>query len=356
MKADEAFAKLCPNVNVTTYCASPPSTGVCCGICPNSGISGLGGHVSLLFSTLASPIAMAPQSAPTSLISSLIQANAYAVTLLGYLLSDASGLDFFHASYALMLAFSSLIPLAAIAASPPWAITGQKSPEERKEEAQRMVLDVVQELDDSESSDDDDERRHLRRRRKKRRAKLIRIINEDPGLVLDLGRSVGPCGIPSSHWMLYIGFFVSVVLWGFVLYLGVLGGATGSTRIALSQPNCTAGLGNVAALMVYANIAFMFIGIAIFVATIVNHLMHDVAGALNRQVELEYSGSPKLVFGVAFTIWLLWFGVSFSLYFAAGNANLLSAGEFSWGFGSVFSALMILVPGYSIIKTLLSLR
>lgn len=136
-----------------------------------------------------------------------------------------------------------------------------------------MVLDVVHELDDSASSDDDDdEQRHLRRRRKKRRAKLIRIINEDPGLVLDLGESGGPCGIPSSHWMLYVGFFASVMLWGFVLYLGVLGGATGSTRIALSQPNCTAGLGelsltrrgflpvlttcaitgNVAALMVYA--------------------------------------------------------------------------------------------------------
>lgn len=78
--------------------------------------------------------------------------------------------------------------------------------------------------------------------------------------------------------------------------------------------------------------------------------MHDVAGALNRQVELEYSGSPKLVFGVAFTIWLLWFGVSFSLYFAAGNANLLSAGEFSWGFGSVFSALSESLLRSSVVK------
>lgn len=79
-------------------------------------------------------IAVAPASAPFSLVSNLIQADAYAVSLLGYLLSDSSGLgvsarggalkrsyadgphfaDFFHAAYALMLAFSCLIPLTAV--------------------------------------------------------------------------------------------------------------------------------------------------------------------------------------------------------------------------------------------------
>lgn len=42
------------------------------------------------------------------------QANAYAVALLGRLLTDHSGLDFFHAGYALLLALSCLIPLTAI--------------------------------------------------------------------------------------------------------------------------------------------------------------------------------------------------------------------------------------------------
>lgn len=102
-------------------------------ICPNSGISGLAGHVSLAFTSLASSvsslffasgsrlmtpvvaaIAIAPSSAPVSLLNTLIQADAYAVTLLGYTLTGDGSLDFFHAGYALLLAFSSLIPLTAV--------------------------------------------------------------------------------------------------------------------------------------------------------------------------------------------------------------------------------------------------
>lgn len=92
--------------------------------------------------------------------------------------------------------------------------------------------------------------------------------------------------------------------------------------------------------------------------------MHDVADALQRDVVTEYSGSPKLVFGVSFLLWvrsfsssspgrsrdeeltrsstrsqLLWMVVSFSIYFMAAGQNLLAAGEFSWSFGSTFSAL-----------------
>lgn len=51
-------------------------------ICPNTGISGLAGHISLAFTTLASiaAIAIAPSSAPVTLLNTLIQADAYAVS------------------------------------------------------------------------------------------------------------------------------------------------------------------------------------------------------------------------------------------------------------------------------------
>jgi hypothetical protein len=50
--------------------------------CPNTGISGLAGHISLAFTTLASiaAIAIAPSSAPVTLLNTLIQADAYAVS------------------------------------------------------------------------------------------------------------------------------------------------------------------------------------------------------------------------------------------------------------------------------------
>ncbi|GAA5912279.1 hypothetical protein JCM8208_001321 [Rhodotorula glutinis] len=359
MKADILFAELCPGMTVAEYCLAPPADGVCCGICPNAGISGLGGHISLAFSSLSSiaAIAIAPASAPSSLLSNLIQANAYAVSLLGYLLSDSSGLDFFHAAYALLLAFSSLIPLAAIG-PPPWAVTGQKSPQERKDEAQQLVLDVLGEMERAHSSSSDDTRslRHRGRSRLSRK-RLARVIDDNPSLVLDLGGSRPPCcGIPGSHWVLYCGFGASVLIWGAALFLGVLGGATGATRVTLAQPNCTEGLGSAAALILYADIGFMMLGVAIFIATVINHLMRDVADALQRDVLTTYTGSPRLVFGVSFLIWLVWMVVSFSVYFLAANQNVLAAGEFSWSFGQVFSALMITLPVYSIVKAAWSQR
>ncbi|GAA5848522.1 hypothetical protein JCM9279_006590 [Rhodotorula babjevae] len=363
MKADVLFAELCPGMTVAEYCLAPPTEGVCCGICPNAGISGLGGHISLAFSSLSSiaAIAIAPASAPSSLLSNLIQANAYAVSLLGFLLSDSTGLDFFHAAYALLLAFSSLIPLAAltslpVADRPPWAVTGQKSPQERKDEAQQLVLDVLGEMERGHSSSSDD-KRSLRHRSRLSRKRLARVIDDNPSLVLDLGGGRPPCcGVPGSHWVLYVGFAASVLIWGTALFLGVLGGATGTTRATLAQPNCTEGLGSAAALILYADIGFMMLGVAIFIATIINHLMRDVADALQRDVVTTYSGSPRLVFGVSFLVWLVWMVVSFSVYFLAASRNVLAAGEFSWSFGQVFSALMITLPVYSIIKAAWSQR
>lgn len=56
---------------------------------------------------------------------------------------------------------------------------------------------------------------------------------------------------------------------------------------------------------------------------------------VNRNVtQLEYGGSPRLVFTVSFLVWLLWMIGSFSLYFQAANKNLLSSLEFSWTFGT----------------------
>ncbi|BGP15916.1 hypothetical protein JCM10213v2_003908 [Rhodosporidiobolus nylandii] len=323
MFADSNFATLCPDVDMSVWCLSPPTEGVCCGICPSGGISGLGGHISLAFSSLSSiaAIALSPASAPSSLVTNLIQADA-------------------------------------AAASPPWAVTGQKSPAERQAEAEKTVLEVLQEMEaghgDS-SSSSDDEKRHLRRRKRKKRVereRLQRVLQDNPDLILNAGSKPPCCGIASSHLLLYISFSISVLLWGAALYLGVLGGATGSTRVALAQPNCTEGLGSAATLILYADIGFMILAVVVFVATILNHLMNDVANALNREVTTEYNGSTRLVFGVSFLVWLIWMGASFSIYFMAAQRNLLAAGEFSWSFGSTFSALMLIVPIYSVLKAL----
>ncbi|GAA6027498.1 hypothetical protein JCM8097_007891 [Rhodosporidiobolus ruineniae] len=349
MKADSNFATLCPGVDMSEWCLSPPSNGTCCGICPSSGISGLGGHISLAFSSLSSiaAIALAPASAPGALVTNLIQADAYAVSLLGYLLSDSSGLDFFHAAYALLLALSSLIPLTAIAASPPWAVTGQKSPQERQAEAKSTIVAVLKQMGG--------ESRSLRRRHRDLESHVDEILEREPDLVGDMLDDDSK-GVPASHIMLYLGFTASVLLWGTSLYLGVLGGASGSTRVALSQPNCTARLGNAALYILYADIGFFILAIVVFIATIMNHLMHDVAKAIGRETTVEYGGSTKLVFGVSFIVWLVWMLSSFTIYFMAGNANLLASAEFSWSFGSTFSALMLIMPIYSVIKALWAQR
>ncbi|GAA6061229.1 hypothetical protein JCM10212_002688 [Sporobolomyces blumeae] len=362
MWADDNFSQLCPDLTIKDWCNAPSSEGVCCGICPSAGISGLGGHVSLAFSSFASiaAIAMSPASAPSALVTNLIQANAYALSLLGYLLTNTEELDFFHAAYALLLALSSLIPLTAIAASPPWAVTGQKSPQERAQEAEQIVMSVLGDLEGGGggSRASSDEKRSLRQRRRR----LRRALRDEPDLFLDeldAGGARGFCGIPGSHWMLYLGFGVSILLWGTTLMLGVLGGATNSSRVSLAQPNCTAGLGSAASLIIYTDIGFMMLGVVVFIATILNHLASQGCRdnvrlspwQFNRESLLQYNGSPRLVFGASFTVWIVWMIASFTVYFQAANSNLLAAGEFGWSFGTTFSILMNTLPIYSILKT-----
>ncbi|GAA5836197.1 hypothetical protein JCM3766R1_001993 [Sporobolomyces carnicolor] len=340
MFADSNFAVLCPDLTVKQYCADTSLSEVCCGICPNTGISGLGGHISLAFSSLSSitAIALSPASAPTALTTNLIQANAYALVLLGYLLNnsqelgDAPPTDLFHAAYALLLAFSSLIPLTAIAASPPWAVTGQKSPAERRQEAESIMSVALRELEAGHG----DEREHekLLKRRKRR---LRKAMQADPYMLVDAleeSDNRGFCGIRGSHWMLYVGTLGSVLLWAFALTQGVLGGAQNSTKVSLAQANCTEGLGSAASSIIVTNVCFMILAVFVAIGIVSNHLVRDLSRSLNMQAQMEYSGSPRLVFGVSFLVWSVWMFVSFSLYFAAGNHNLLSSLEFSWTFGT----------------------
>ncbi|GAA6023117.1 hypothetical protein JCM11491_000076 [Sporobolomyces phaffii] len=332
------FAALCPDLTIKQFCADPTLADVCCGICPNAGISGLGGHVSLAFSSLSSitAITLSPASAPTALTTSLIQANAYALVLLGYLLTNTAELDFFHAAYALLLAFSALIPLTAIAASPPWAVTGQKSPQERSREAESVVLIALRGIDAGDSDSDPDGKGLIeksRRRLRQRQRSLRRVLRDDPDLLIDALDEVeghGFCGIAGSHWMLYLGVSGSVLLWGYALTTGVLGGANNSTRVSLAQANCTEGLGDTASLMILTNVGFMILTVRSESCQIIS---------FGRQSLLQYSGSPRLVFLASFTVWATWMLASFALYFRAGNANLLASLEFSWTFGTTFSAL-----------------
>ncbi|GAA5972039.1 hypothetical protein JCM8115_000035 [Rhodotorula mucilaginosa] len=372
MFADTNFAALCPDVKVAEYCLSPPADGVCCGICPNTGISGLAGHISLAFTTLASiaAIAIAPSSAPVTLLNTLIQADAYAIVLVGYTLTGSGELDFFHAGYALLLAFSSLIPLTAIALSPPWAVTGRKSPEERSREAQNMVNAVLSHLEKgqhrhhprrrkrhhhsrSDSSSSDDEKELLKESGHRRRARIEEVVQEDPSLFgLD-----SPDTITTSQVLLLAGFFLSLITWAFAYWRTILGGATGDTLVKLAQPNCTPGLGNVALLVVYAvgqsadlylttadlsalqNTLFMILAIVLLAAMSIMNLLDPSAKCLGRTSTAEYHGSQKLVFGASLLVWVVWFVVTFYIWFAAGQANLLASLEFGWSFGTTFSIL-----------------
>ena len=71
-------------------------------------------EVTRRFTLAVAAIAMSPESAPNALFTNLLQCNAYAISLLYYLLSDSSGLDWFHAAYALMLALSVSSPISAM--------------------------------------------------------------------------------------------------------------------------------------------------------------------------------------------------------------------------------------------------
>lgn len=63
-------------------------------------------------------IALAPSSAPNSLFVNLLQANAYAISLLYYLLNDSASLDWFHVAYACVVCqFGSVCDADTIASS-----------------------------------------------------------------------------------------------------------------------------------------------------------------------------------------------------------------------------------------------
>lgn len=65
------------------------------------------------------------------------------------------------------------------------------------------------------------------------------FVREEPAIFgLD-----SPETITTSQVLLLTGFFLSLVTWAMAYWQTVLGGATGSQRVKLAQPNCTPGLG-----------------------------------------------------------------------------------------------------------------
>lgn len=142
------------------------------------------------------------------------------------------------------------------ALSPPWAVTGRKSPEERSQEAQNMVNAVLSHLEKgqhrhhtrrrkrhhhsrSDSSSSEDEKQLLKESGHRRRARVEEVVQEDPSLFgLD-----SPDTITTSQVLLLAGFFLSLITWAFAYWRTILGGATGVTLVKLAQPNCTPGLG-----------------------------------------------------------------------------------------------------------------
>lgn len=69
------------------------------------------------------------------------------------------------------------------------------------------------------------------------------------------------------------------------------------------------------------------------------NLLDRSAKCLGRTSTAEYHGSQKLVFGASLLVWVVWFAVTFYIWFAAGQANLLASLEFGWSFGTTFSIL-----------------
>lgn len=359
MYADDNFLIKCPSaISVSQWCLNPPSNGTCCGICPNSGISGIEEHISLAFSSLASiaAIALSPESAPSTLFVTLLQCNAYAISLLIYLMtgtSTTSRLDFFHAGYALMLALSCLIPLTAIAASPPWAVTGQENPAVRSRREAGEVATVMKRLEqgaDSDSDSDDGKRKRDREVRKR----FLRAVRRNPRILEGKSDKFKVCGVSLSHLVLYVGFSISVLLWALCFYLGLWGVNTDGTGtyVTLSQPNCTEELGGTAQFLLYCNLALLLLAVVVFIATIINPLVTDVADALNRESLISCTSNQQIVFGAAFAVWILWMIMSFYVYISAADTILLAGSEFSWSFGSTFSALMVLVPISNVIQAM----
>lgn len=141
--------------------------------------------------------------------------------------------------------------LCQIALSPPWAVTGRQSPAERAKDAQKVVNAVLSRLERGHhgrkhddhprrsSWSDSDESSLLRHGRRGRRARVEAFVREEPAIFgLD-----SPETITTSQVLLLTGFFLSLVTWAMAFWQTVLGGATGSQRVKLAQPNCTPGLG-----------------------------------------------------------------------------------------------------------------
>lgn len=142
-------------------------------------------------------------------------------------------------------------------------------------------------------------------------------------------------------------------MWWACYSIGLVG-AMNNTNTALAQPNCSDSLGGGQAL-INANFGFLILAVVVFLATVANPLLHDCCRARGQQVNFRKRSSHKMIFSIAFVVWLVWMAVSWWLYYLAASTNVLAAEEFSWSFGSTYALIMVLVPIVSIIQALLGL-
>lgn len=133
------------------------------------------------------------------------------------------------------------------ATSPPWAVTGEESPE-TKAQRQEDELDRVL--------------YRIYKGSKKGRKMKKRVKDEeeeDNALVLEGDTKVYVCGVTLSHltlcecivkirWFILmvdrdhfpdVGFSLSVLLWAVCFYYGIYGAVSGTTVVVLAQANCT---------------------------------------------------------------------------------------------------------------------
>lgn len=76
----------------------------------------------------------------------LLQADSYALALLAKISDGALELDFFHATFAVVLSLSSIASLSALGVSPPWAVTGEDDPVEAEERRHRLERQLARAL------------------------------------------------------------------------------------------------------------------------------------------------------------------------------------------------------------------
>ena len=111
-----------------------------------------------------------------------------------------------------------------------------------------------------------------------------------------LVQAISAPNLTASAMLPDVGFTGSVILWAACFWLGIVvsvsvqlicanvysprgraqGGLTGSTQVSLAQPNCTAGLGG-AKLLLYTDLGLMLLAVVVFVASVINPLVSDVA-------------------------------------------------------------------------------